>query len=216
MIKIPKYNKKDFKRVTWEEYGKTLEILYQKVSKYLKENKIKIDIVVPILRGGAFPGMYLAYKFHILPILPVQYKYFFSKGKLELRKHSDYPKITIEIPKNPVFLLAEGNHCFGTTAQTAADDLKKTFPGCKIIYAADQVDYSYQKIQNVEAIFYGKLTNECRGLTKKEAEEKGISNDLSLFPWEDLEEEWITVSCKQFDYGCKPTGEKKMEAEVEK
>lgn len=198
---LAKYKKSDFKKVSWDEYGKTLDKLYKKVEKYFKANKIKIDAVVPILRGGLFPGAYLAYRFHMLRILPLQYHYHFSKNKIELRKILDRPQRGLNLPRKPTFLLVEGNHCFGLTASTAAKDLKKAFPGCKIIYAADHIDYSYQKIDNVDAILYGKLTNETRALSKKECKKKGIENPLSyLFPWENLEEEWTTVQGKQFRY----------------
>lgn len=201
MAYLAKYKKSDFKKLSWQEYGKTLEILYNKVNKYLKAKKIKINAVVPILRGGAFPGVYLAYRLHILTILSVQYHYHFNKGGIVLRKILELPKKTLQLPKKPNFLLVEGNHCFGLTAQTAVNDLNKFFPGCKIIYAADHIDYSYQKIKGVEAIFYGKLTNETRALTKEESFKKGIKNHLSdLFPWENIDEEYITAQGKQFKY----------------
>lgn len=57
--------------MSWGDYGKILENLGQKVEKYVKENNIKIDAVVPILRGGMFPGGYLTYKLGLLRVLPV-------------------------------------------------------------------------------------------------------------------------------------------------
>lgn len=201
MSYLAKYKKSDFKKNSWEEYGKTLEMLYGKLNKYVKEKKIKINAVVPILRGGAIPGAYLAYKFHILRILPIQYHYRFAKSKIELRQILSTCKKALDLPAKPTFLLVEGNHCFGLTASNAAKDIKKDFPDCKIIYAADHMDYSYQKIDNVDAIFYGKLTNETRALTKNECLEKCIENPLSyLFPWENIAEEWTTVKGKQFKY----------------
>lgn len=201
MSYLAKYKKNDFKKLSWEEYGKTLEILYKKLSEYIKKKGVKIDAVVPILRGGAIPGVYLAYKFHVLRILPVQYHYLFTKGKIELRQILGISKKALGFLTGPTFLLVEGNHCFGLTASNAVKDIKNIFPGCKIIYVADHMDYSYQKIDNIDAIFYGKLTNETRTLTKKECFKKGVENPLSyLFPWENIEEEWITVQGKQFKY----------------
>ena len=54
MAYLAKYKKSDFKKVSWKEYNKTLEILLKKLQRYIKKHKIKIDAVVPILRGGAF------------------------------------------------------------------------------------------------------------------------------------------------------------------
>lgn len=199
MSYLAKYKKEDFKRVSWEEYGKTLDELFEKVNKYVREKNIKIEAVVPILRGGAFPGTYLAFRLNLLRILPVQYKYFFKNKKIELKCILTLPKA--DLPKNPVFLLVEQNHCFGLTASTVAKDLREQFPNCRIIYAADHIDYSYQKVDEAEVIFYGKLTNETRVLSEKECQEKNTFPLSYLFPWENIEEEWTTVQGKQFKYG---------------
>ena len=199
MSYLAKYKKEDFKRVSWKEYGKTLDELYKKVNKYIKDKNIKIDAVIPILRGGAFPGAYLTFRLNLLRILPVQYKYFFQNKKIKLKCILALPKA--DLPENPIFLLVEQNHCFGLTASTAAKGLKEQFPSCRVIYAADHMDYSYQKVDETEVIFYGKLTNETRALSKKECKEKKISPFSYLFPWESLEEEWETVQGKQFEYG---------------
>lgn len=216
MSYLAKYKKSDFKRLSWEKYGKILEKLFEKVSKYIKENNIEIDAVVPILRGGAFPGTFLAARLHLLRILPVQYKYFFEahgnavsggaeklrfscRKEIILKKLFGFLKTDIN-KEQPVFLLVENNHCFGLTAQTAAKDLKTEFPNCRIIYASDTMDYSYQKNEHAEAIFYGELTNDTKTLSEEDAKQKGISNKMHLYPWENLEEEWTTVQGEQFKY----------------
>lgn len=202
MAYLAKYKKTDFKKLSWKEYGETLGMLYKKVDAYIRKRRIKITAVVPILRAGAFPGAYLAYKLHILRVLPVQYHYLFAKKSIELRKILGIPRNVLSLSVKPVFLLVEGNHCFGVTASKAAQDIKKTFPGCTIIYAADHMDYSYQHINYVDVVFYGKLTNETRALTKKECLQNHIENPLSyLFPWENIAEEWETVQGRQFRYG---------------
>lgn len=61
MSYLSKYKKEDFKHVSWEEYGKTLDKLYKKVNKYIRKENIKIDAVIPILRGGAFQYFALLY-----------------------------------------------------------------------------------------------------------------------------------------------------------
>lgn len=200
MSYLAKYKKSDFKRLTWEEYGKTLEVLYRKVASYLKEHKLRVEAVIPILRAGAFPGTYLAYRLHVLRVLPVQYHYHFEKGKAFLRQILDLPEDIPGLSQRPTLLVVEGNHCFGLTARTAIADIRKRFPKARILYAADHVDYSFQKVKGAEVVFFGKLTNETRQLSCDEAREKGINPLSELFPWEDLEEEWTTVQGKQFKY----------------
>ena len=202
-VDLSQYKKEDFKRMSWEEYGKILDALYKKVKNYIDKNNVKIDVVVPILRGGGYPGTYLAYRLNLLRIIPVQYKYFFKDGdlsKIKLKRLLDFPK-NIKLPKNPTFLLAEQNMCFGLTATKAAEHLKERYPSCKIILAADSMDYSYQKFDIFDAIFYGTLGNDTKEITEAECKKKGIDSSLSLFPWESIDEEYTTVQAKQFKYG---------------
>ena len=77
--------KSDIYKLKWNEYFQgELSILANKIVGYVKENNVKIDAVVPILRGGNIPGTYLAYKLNILRITPVQYKYFFKDAVANL------------------------------------------------------------------------------------------------------------------------------------
>jgi hypoxanthine phosphoribosyltransferase len=199
-IQLPKYYKSDFKKLSWEKYFKVLDEVLMKLKKYLKENKIKIHAVVPILRGGNFPGTYFAYQLHILRILPVQYKYFFNKGKIELKRMFDLPMPEPQLPEKPNFLLVENNQCYGTTAESAAKYLREKFPDCKVIHVADYADYSYQKFDVFDVSFYGQLTNDTRTLTKEKCKKLGVESFSNLFPWENIDEEWKTVHAKQFKY----------------
>lgn len=56
-ISDPKWRKEEFRQLSWKEYGRTLQILHEKVDKYLKDSNVKIDAVVPILRGVACAGV---------------------------------------------------------------------------------------------------------------------------------------------------------------
>jgi len=110
-------------RFTWKEYESLLGKLSSDILKYLKKNSLAVDAVVPIMRGGGVPGIYLAYALHVLSILPVHYHYDFrEKGKMKLRRFITIKKYTDLIPKNPVILLVEGNQCFGNTASAALED----------------------------------------------------------------------------------------------
>ncbi len=209
-----RYKKDGFTRISWNNYEKVLQVLLEKIKGYLKEDNEKIDIVVPILRGGAFPGTYLAYKLNQIRIAPVQYKYFIDKGKIELRRMLVMPK-DLSLPEKPVILLVENNHCFGLTATTAAKDIKEKFPKAKILYAADFMDYSYQKNEYADVILYGKLNNDTKTLSEKEALKKGLDTPSTLFPWEIEEEEWATVEVKKFNYKDAITAKKTSESSAE-
>jgi len=199
---LKKYNKDDYYILSWDEYQSELDTLTKKIVEYVNKNKINIDAVVPILRGGNIPATYLVYTLSVLHILPVQYKYFFiDKKRCELRRLFTIKKESIH-KDNPTFLLIEGNHCYGNQARYAAKDLKSTFPNCRIIYGASNMDYNYQDVvKDAEISFYGSLTNACKELTNKECESLGLEYKKELiFPWEKVNEEWEIVELKQHKY----------------
>lgn len=199
---LNRYKKENYVNMGWDEYYQyELKKLTDKVIGYITENKIVVDAVVPILRGGNIPATFLAYKLGVLRILPVQYKYFFIKNKCELRKLMGISKDMFK-KHNPVFLLVEGNHCYGNQAKYAASDLKRTFPECRIIYAASNMDYNYQNVvKDAEVAFFGNLTNCCKELSDEQCEKLGIEYKRELmFSWEGIEQEWDIVELKQHKY----------------
>ena len=186
-----KYKKSDFQRLTWDEYGRRLKILHQKVANYLQKNKLDIDAIVPVLRGAATAGSYLAYQLHVLRILPVQYKYL-RETKLDQYKKVNLTSLAddaFKFKKGAIFLVVENNHCTGESAAAAIRRIKKDNPTAKILYAAVHMDYSHQKLPQANAMFYAQLTNEMRKLSTSEAKEKKLIQKFCLFPWESLEEE---------------------------
>lgn len=198
---LHEYKKEEFIRLSWNEYGGALKSLGDKIEDYLNKNKISVDVVVPIMRGGLTAGSYLAYRFGILKIVPVQYKYFFEGNngeKIVLRNIVKFNKE--EINDNATILVVEQDHCFGNTGSQAVLDIKKHMPNANILYAADYMDYSFQKNEGTENIFYGVLTNHTKTLTIDECKEKMVFEKIYFFPWENMNEEFATVSSKQFNY----------------
>ena len=196
-----KYAEEDFRRISWEEYGELMEKILKEIRSYINEKNIKIDAVVPILRGGATLGNFLAYRLGVIRILPVQYKYFFTgKGKAELRQILFTPSKEV-LGESPTLLLVEGDQCFGNTVIHAVKDLKAEFPGCKIIHVADILDYSYRDSAKkyVNKTFYGRYTNHCEELSGEECKKLGIEG-ATISPWENLEEEIATMEGREFEY----------------
>ncbi len=198
---LKKYKKSSYYVQSWSEYNLELTKLTNKITAYIHKNKVTVDAVVPILRGGNIPGTFLAYILDILTILPVQYKYFFINNKCELRRIIGINKEQV-FKENPTFLLIEGNHCYGNQAKFAAQDLKSAFPKCRIIYGASNMDYKYQDVvKDADVSFYGNLTNCCKELTDEECKKLGIEYKKELlFPWEKIDEEWEIVEKKQHQY----------------
>ncbi len=197
--------KENIYKLGWDEYlEKELDILLSKVQKYIRENNIKIDAVVPLLRGGNIPGTYLAYRLEVLRIAPIQYKYFFKDNVANLVQMQKVNEELFNKKDKLTFLLVEGNHSYGTSAAYAAKGLKEQFPNCKIVYAASNMDYNYQNVvdEYAEASFYGSLNSSCEELDRAKCIELGIDPDrINIFPWEDGDEEWVTWGeWKQFPF----------------
>ena len=208
--------KSDICKLGWDEYFKgELNVLAKKVLGYVKDNNVKIDAVVPLLRGGNIPGTYLAYKLNVLRITPVQYKYFFKDEVANLVQIQKVNEDLFDKNAELTFLLVEGNHCYGTSAKYAAKGLKEQFPNCKIIYAASNMDYNYLNVVDkyAEVSFYGNLNNDCEEMDREKCEELGIDFDkVTIFPWENEDEEWTTFGeMRQFPFGDAKETEEKAE-----
>ena len=191
-----KYTKKDFRMISWDEYGSTLELLNKKLARLLKKENLSVDTVVPIFRGGSFPATFLAYKLRILNIQPVQFKYVVNNGALQLIKLST-PKSNAHAR---VVLVVENNQCFGNTAQRVAKEVRKKFPNATVIYAAAYMDYSHQHVSGADYSVYGVLTNETGTLSNDDAVARHIDCRLGLFPWESMEEELSIINGKEYKY----------------
>lgn len=186
---------------TWDEHGKTFEKVALELKEYINKKELKIDAIVPIYRGAGFLATYLAYQMSVLRILPVQYKYFFpKKGTAELHELLFTPNKEI-LGDSPVLVLVEGDYCYGNTSIQACKDLKKEFPGCKIIFATDLADYTYKDAlkEYVETMIVGRYTNHCEELSEEQCKKLNIQ-PISRAVWEKQDEEEAIPACEQYQY----------------
>lgn len=186
---------------TWEEHGKIFEKVARDLKKYINENKLEVDAIVPIFRGAGFLATHIAYQLSVLRILPVQYKYFFpKKGVAELHELLFTPSKEI-LGDAPVLILVEGDYCYGNTSLQACKDLKEKFPNCKIIFATDLADYTYKDAvkEYVEVMVVGRYTNHCEELSEDQCKELNIQAD-SRAAWEKPDEEGAIPACEQYQY----------------
>jgi hypoxanthine phosphoribosyltransferase len=198
------YEKKDLVKISWNEFDKYVQKIKNEIEHYLNSNNLKIDVVVPILRGGGIPAIKLALEFKVVRILPYQYKYFNKSGNAELKKiyDSKFSQLINFKKKNPVVLVVEGNHSTGTIANNVISDIKAQLPNSKIIYAALAKDYFYKDaVKNVDFTVAGYYTNENRKLSKDACKKlKVIFEDVYIFPWESYEEELAMLNNTEFEY----------------
>ncbi|MCL1785855.1 MAG: phosphoribosyltransferase [Alphaproteobacteria bacterium] len=195
---LKKFSPDDFVRISWDDYIKTLTKLGDKIERYCAENNLKIDVVVPVMRGAMVAGQYVAYRFGVLKIVPVQYKYFFEPTEITMRQLLPFNPNGIK--DDATILVVEQDHCFGTIGAQATADIKKLMPNVRILYAADYMDYSHQINESADAMFFGELSNGTKTLTNDECKTLNIFEKTNLYPWERMDEECAVISGKQFDY----------------
>lgn len=184
----------DLRQISFQEFGDLLVILETKIKKYLSDNKLEnFDLIVPILRSGGFPGLYLASKLKTHNILPAQYKYIYKPDEKIIKKF-DFPKLNFYLPLIPNILIVDTNTVYGTLATHVIEDVCNLYPQANLFFASVTLDQSRKSFPNVKEIFYAKETNEKRDLSSEEAKLKNIDNEIVIFPWENLEEQWIEIS----------------------
>lgn len=196
--------KSDFTKMSWNEFGKRADNLYEKVKSYLDKNNLQLSAIAPILREGGFPGLYFAFKFNTLKIIPIQFKYFLKKGvdpfKQIPTQLTEIPKLRYDLPKEPVILLVDVLPGGGKTARAAGKAFRKRFPKCRLIYACLFKEYSFEKPDFFEVVIEGALMDETGKLSPKEQKKLGIDNTLYLLPWQRFEEETAALESKEYSY----------------
>jgi hypothetical protein len=183
--------KSDLCLLGYAEFGQLLETLTENVRVLCRERSIRIDAVAPILRSGAFPGCHLASKLGVVDVLPLQYKHTYDPVN-PIHRHHGVPKLTRDL-SGAVILLADTNTVTGEIAQRAAADLRAAWPKSTIVFASVMLDVSLKSIPNVDFLVPAQRTNERRTLSRDAAIGAGISNDVFVFPWEEIEEQWREI-----------------------
>lgn len=198
------YKKEDTIKISWKEFDNFALKIKSEVQAYLDKKKIKLDLVVPIFRGGGILGLKLAFMFNVLRIFPYQYKYFSGKEDFELKKiyDSNFNSLINFNKKDPIILVVEGSHSEGIIAKKVIEEIKEKLPLSKIIYVALAKDYFYKdSVKEVEFTTCGFFTNENKKISKEECERNKIKFDKAfIFPWENLEEELASLNNTTFKY----------------
>ncbi|HUQ85115.1 MAG TPA: phosphoribosyltransferase [Candidatus Limnocylindrales bacterium] len=188
-----KIQREDLREMSYQEFGELLNTLTKKIEEYVLKNNLKIDLVVPILRSGGFTGLHLASKLKIINILPAQYKYIYSQ-EIKIEKKFDFPKLNFTLPPNRNILIVDSNTVHKKIAAKVITDVYDLYPMAKLYFASALIDQSIKSLDFIEQIFYGELSNEGRFISNVEAEKMGITNEIRIFPWENIDEEWESLN----------------------
>ncbi len=92
-------------------------------------------------------------------------------------------------------LLCEGNTSSGSTAKKAALAIKEKFPNAKIYLATlTKVFGCNERLDGIEEIFYGRMTDENFKATEKEKMELDLRLGITIFPWENPTDELLAIN----------------------
>lgn len=171
--------------LSYGDFGQILDRLTEAVTVRLT-GEPPIDLVVPILRSGAVTAVHLASKLAITSFLPVQYKYDTNGAVQRLL----VPSPGNHAPHPARILLVDTNTVTGRIAAMAASDLRACFPSARIDLATAVADHALPAIAHVTSIMRGAISNESRSLSAEEAEALNVTNEVWVFPWEDVDEQW--------------------------
>lgn len=179
------------KKISNKTFETYMDNLANRLDKYLKKNKIRIDYVCPIIRSGAIPAVYIANKLNIVKFAPIQIKHIeYKDGKSGYAELFEPFKALTITKEDPVFLLVDGTCASGESAKICIDKFKKKYKNCKIMYVCIAKQYNCPTFGDT-VIYedYAFYYNGSNNFTKNKCKELGISYNVPLYPWEILDQE---------------------------
>ena len=181
---------KNFRKIPHEEFLKYIDKLCDGLRKYIEENKIKVDYICPVLRGGAVAAVYISHKLNIVKFAPFQVKHVvYNDGRNECEMLFN-PLDNLKIEKEkPVFLVVECMHSTGHSAGLCINEIKKRYPNSIILYVAVTKAYGYKGFEDIVSyedfgFYYNRKNIEY---SKEECEKLGIEYFNPLFSWENFD-----------------------------
>jgi len=185
-------NRSDLRLLSYAEFGCLLDVLTANVVSACTERQLRIDVVAPILRSGGITGCHLASKLGVTAMMPLQYQHTYDPAS-PIRRQFSIPTFTIEPQDSVVILMADTNTVTGEIARSAARDLRMKWPDSTILFASSILDLSIEQLPDVDLLISAQRSNERRTISVEKAMRIGVSNDVLIFPWEDIEEQWSEI-----------------------
>lgn len=128
--------------------------LSKDINNYCDTNDLRIDYVVPILRSGAVPAVYISNELNLIKFAPIQVK--------KIKQNGVYDHIVLlnslkELDKDRMLnlLVVEGTYSSGNTVNTALEEIKRTLPKAKILFATICIRGKENMPKGIEKGFYG-------------------------------------------------------------
>lgn len=172
--------------MSWAEFDELIGVLIKKINSHFGNKKP--DVIAQLHRTGGIVGSVLAIKMGIVPLLPLQFKYSYNPTKIT--QITSVPDILVDVPEDMNVILAEGNTGTGSIAKEAAKAIKAKYPKAKVYLATlCKVYGGFEKLDGIEDVFYGTLTDEKFVATDEEKKKLSIRPKITIFPWENKKDE---------------------------
>lgn len=176
-----------FRKISHKEYLSWVNYLCAELKTFLAENNFKVDYVVPVLRSGAVPAVYIANRLNIVKFAPIQVKHVKRKDGAEginlLLNALECLKIT---KKSPVFLVVEGSQSSGGSVALVIDEILKKYKNAKILYVCLVKNYNSQSFKD-KVIF--EAAAHLKGNSSEsieECENLNVDPYIPVYPWETM------------------------------
>lgn len=140
--------------ISHRKFKKYVLKITREIEEYTRKNNIRIDYVVPVLRSGAVPAVYIANELNLVKFAPIQVKKVKENGIYDhivlLNSLKDLDK-----EKELTLLVVEGTYSSGATANTALDEIRRTLPKAKILFTCVCARGEENLPKNTQKNFYG-------------------------------------------------------------
>ena len=144
----------EIKNMSHDEFKSYCLKLSKEIQKYCNSHNQRIDYVVPILRSGAVPAVYIANELNLISFAPIQVKKIKQDGIYDhiilLNTLKDLDK-----DKDLILLVVEGTYSSGDTVNTALDEIKNTLPKAKILFSTICIRGKENMPKGIEKGFFG-------------------------------------------------------------
>lgn len=143
----------EIKSMSHEEFKGQCLKLSKDIQEYCNTNHLRIDYVVPILRSGAVPAVYIANEFNLIKFAPIQVKKIKQDG---IYDHIILLNLLRDLDKDKelILLIVEGTYSSGDTVNTALEEIRKTLPKAKILFSTVCIRGKENIPKNIEKGFY--------------------------------------------------------------
>lgn len=174
-----------YRELSHERFLKCINILSANLEKFLDENDFKVDYIMPIVRSGSVPAVYISNKLNIVKFAPIQIKHITYNDGRESIETIFNPLNSLDINKEkPVFLIVDALQSSGKSAEIAIKEIKNVYSDAVVLYVCITKKYLSNDFKGtIEYFDYAFQYNEDQ-FDEEKCLSLGIDYYAPVFPWE--------------------------------